>query len=509
MSAVGASHPELARTEAELVHAVRRGDEHAFGELYERYGRRIFAYVLRMVRDYGRAEDITQEVFISALRRMRESESPISVKPWLYEIAKNACVDEARRRQRSQEMPLEQEDSGYRLVSGAPSPDASFEHGQRLAALSGAFQGLSEQQHRVLALRELEGRSYAEIASELEMSVAMVESTLLRARRRLGQEYDDIASGRRCEQVHAVIEGGGQRAVDVLGVRERRRFARHIAQCQPCSRYAWATGITVPGPPMPGLAKKLAGLLPLPFAHWPWSGRAAGVFRGARRAAQLVHPSASVGFTPAAAATMAAVVIAGGGAALELFPPGAPPAHGNTGIRATAQVAAAVSPLSTKVGHARIQNNGQRPQAGVAGHTNRSSNAAHGGGKSGAGVHAAHTSPPAKQGGGSSPGTPSGPGSHPTVPGTNPVVPSLPKLPKLPTLPKTKRLVHQLTKPVKKILKKILPGLGKIPPLLQHEVSPLLHRAEALLDRPSPLLGPSEALISRAEQLLKNPLGLG
>jgi len=280
MSAV-ASHPEFERTEAEVVAAVRRGDEHAFGELYGRYGRPIFAYVLRMVGDHGRAEDITQEVFISALRRMRESERPISVKPWLYEIAKNACIDEARRRQRSREIPFDSEDPTSRLEPGAPTPDACFEHGQRLAALNGAFQGLSEQQHRVLALRELGGHSYEEIARQMGITVGMVESTLLRARRRLGQEYDDIASGRRCEQVHAVIGEGGQQAVDALGVRERRRFARHIAQCQPCARYAWAAGIAAatgwaavcwrhkaksagpdPGSPAPSAARTSTGFNP-------------------------------------------------------------------------------------------------------------------------------------------------------------------------------------------------------------------------------------------------------
>src|SRR5438128_1079282 len=84
-------------SEHELVARVRRGDDHAFGELYARYRGRISAYVLRLVRDHGSAEDITQEIFISALRRMRDTERPIAFKPWIYEIAKNACIDHARR----------------------------------------------------------------------------------------------------------------------------------------------------------------------------------------------------------------------------------------------------------------------------------------------------------------------------------------------------------------------------------------------------------------------------
>jgi DNA-directed RNA polymerase specialized sigma24 family protein len=67
-----ASAPERdAPTDNDLVAAVRRGDETAFTELYARYQRRVHAYVLGMVKDHGRAEDVTQEVFISAYRRMR------------------------------------------------------------------------------------------------------------------------------------------------------------------------------------------------------------------------------------------------------------------------------------------------------------------------------------------------------------------------------------------------------------------------------------------------------
>src|ERR1044071_7532353 len=80
-----------------LVAAVRRGDDRAFEVLYQRYLRRIHAYVYGMVKDHQRAEDVTQEVFVSALRRMRATERPIAFKPWVYEIAKNACIDAFRR----------------------------------------------------------------------------------------------------------------------------------------------------------------------------------------------------------------------------------------------------------------------------------------------------------------------------------------------------------------------------------------------------------------------------
>ena len=93
-----------ADSDQNLVARVRRGDDRAFELLYQRYHRRIHAYVLGMVKDHGRAEDVTQEVFVSALRRMRETEQPLAFKPWLYQIAKNSCIDAFRRSKRAEEV---------------------------------------------------------------------------------------------------------------------------------------------------------------------------------------------------------------------------------------------------------------------------------------------------------------------------------------------------------------------------------------------------------------------
>src|SRR3954447_17239560 len=119
-------------TDEVLVAATRRGDDRAFEQLYGRYQRRIAAYVLGMVGDHGRAEDVTQEVFISALRRLRAAERPIAFKPWIHEIAKNACIDQFRRPRRTDEVSLDAgEDAGVfdpaRLASPTPTPDAAVD----------------------------------------------------------------------------------------------------------------------------------------------------------------------------------------------------------------------------------------------------------------------------------------------------------------------------------------------------------------------------------------------
>src|SRR6202035_1049798 len=105
---------------------------------YTSYGRRIVSYVFGMVGDHGRAEDIAQEVFISALRRLRDTERPIAFKPWIYEIAKNACIDEFRRTCRAREVPLEQEaESQDPALRAVATPDLAIEGKQRLDDLRG------------------------------------------------------------------------------------------------------------------------------------------------------------------------------------------------------------------------------------------------------------------------------------------------------------------------------------------------------------------------------------
>ena len=292
--------------DTDLVAAVRRGDDRAFEVLYERYHTRIAAYVRGMVKDHARAEDVTQEVFFSALRRMRETDRPIAFKPWIYEIARNACIDAYRRTSRAEELSYDAEESlgtndTLRLVSSTPGPDAVVESKQRLDDLCGAFGGLSEAHHKILVLRELEGLSYREIGEELGMSRPAVESTLFRARRRLTEEYDELVSGRRCERVQAIIAAAAE---GMLGARDRRKLARHTATCQACRRHARRLGLEDATPQTVGA--KLAALLPIP----------AILRRGGDGAGAATHSSGLAAQVSATLGAMADPVAMGWGKAL-------------------------------------------------------------------------------------------------------------------------------------------------------------------------------------------------
>jgi RNA polymerase sigma factor (sigma-70 family) len=259
-------------TDSALVAAVRRGDDRAFEELFVRYQRRIAAYVYGMVHDHGRAEDITQEVFLSALRRMRATETPIAFKPWVYEIAKNACIDAFRRARRAEEVSYDTEDGSERLqlVSTRPTPDAAVDTRMSLDHLRGALGGLSDAHHQILVMREFEGLSYRQIGERLGMSRPSVESTLFRARRRLSEEYQELVSGERCRRVQSIIaDAEGAR----VGARDERRMARHVSYCQPCRRAAAIAGFDLAAlVPRRTAREKIAALLPVPAFLKRWLG---------------------------------------------------------------------------------------------------------------------------------------------------------------------------------------------------------------------------------------------
>ncbi len=383
------TQPNFLCNEHELVAAVRQGSDRAFEELYSRYRSRISSYIYGMAGDHGRAEDIAQEVFISALRRLRETERPIAFKPWIYEIAKNACIDEFRRAKRLREVPLEPDESSEaEIESWRPGPDAAMAHKQSLSDLKGAFHGLSESHHKVIVMRELEGLSYSQIGERLGMSRPMVESTLFRARKRLSEEYDELVSGRRCDHVQLLIGGEENRSLLKLGVRERRQLARHLAHCQPCRREARMAGVDESFFKAPKtLAGKIAALLPFPWLRWRRSNGGSedaatshswNVFQGAQTVARLGDPTGPAAGFGRAAAAAAAIAVAGIGSGVVT---GAVGSRGS--VSRPAATTARVSAGTPAAAH--IASSSVRGSRGQTGHAQRTGGSTGGSGANGSG----------------------------------------------------------------------------------------------------------------------------
>ena len=300
--------------DAELVAAVRAGDDSAFEELYRRYQPRISRFVCGMLHDSARCEDVAQEAFLSALRRMRATDAEINFKPWIYQIARNAAIDSYRRNNHAVEVSMDADDGlrasdRHRLVGLDGSPDAALVTKERLDHLQGAFDELSDVHTRVLVMRELEGMSYREIGQKLDLTRPAVESALFRARRRLESEYSELSEGRRCEAMAATI---ARIAQGVQRGTEEQRLARHARRCHSCRRRARELGIE-PLSALGALRQKAAALLPLPWLLRRSGGDGGGItgFFGvganaaplAERAAALVAVAALAGAGGAALGT--------------------------------------------------------------------------------------------------------------------------------------------------------------------------------------------------------------
>ena len=306
-------------TDTDLVAAVRAGDDVAFEELYRRYYPRIAAFVRGYLRDGGRSEDVTQEAFMSALRRLRQTDSDINFKPWIFEIARNAAIDQYRRNGRTDEVSIDIEGgfapSEVSRVVRPRGPDSSMLDKQRLDHLRGALDELSDTHHRIIVMRELEGLSYREIGEKMELTPAAVESTLFRARRKLEHEYSQLDTGRRCQLMGAVI---GRLAEGLDSDRDRRRLDRHARRCSSCRRRSRQLGVE-PMLPRHSIVARAAAILPLPlFLRRRVGGQDPGITAHAAAPVGVVSaPTLEAGATVAgkAVAVVAAVALTGAGGA--------------------------------------------------------------------------------------------------------------------------------------------------------------------------------------------------
>ncbi|MGH2995002.1 MAG: RNA polymerase sigma factor [Gaiellaceae bacterium] len=151
-------------------------------ELYERYSARVYRYCLYRLRSREEAEDAAQTTFLYAHRALSRGTVPASEASWLLAIAHNACLARLRAGARRGNVEVASDPQALEQVAWA-RPDGHDE----LVDLDDALGAMPEQQRRALVLREWRGLSYREVADEMDLSVAAVETLIFRARRSLAQ----------------------------------------------------------------------------------------------------------------------------------------------------------------------------------------------------------------------------------------------------------------------------------------------------------------------------------
>ena len=156
-------------------------DDTSFERLYRLHRRDVYGAVLRDVRDPAEAEDVTQIAFLNAFRAMRKGERPEKPRAWLVTIARNVTRRRYRElMRRPQEVGLDPEVAA--ALSEVDGPTAG--------EITAAIRRLPPNQRTVILLREIQGHSYAEIAGEMGLSLAAVETLIFRARRSLSEELE-------------------------------------------------------------------------------------------------------------------------------------------------------------------------------------------------------------------------------------------------------------------------------------------------------------------------------
>jgi RNA polymerase sigma-70 factor (ECF subfamily) len=171
--------------DAQLVASARAGDPAAFAALVGRYQERIARLVRGMVPESD-TEDVTQEAFLKAYRKLGAFDGRSAFYTWLYRIAANTAMDWRKRQRHRRHAPLPETPEGEDATPARePGPEHAAVRREMAARIDAAIAALPPKYHEILVLREVEGLAYDEIAERLRLSRGTVESRLFRARERL------------------------------------------------------------------------------------------------------------------------------------------------------------------------------------------------------------------------------------------------------------------------------------------------------------------------------------
>lgn len=175
--------------DSEVVQASLDGDPRAFNDLVRRYDQRLLNFVYRTIGDRERSQDLVQETFVRVYRHLHRFDQTKKFSTWIYTIASNLAKNELRNRSRNplvlfqtlkknwdaDHRPLEWEDTQFK-------PDDLFRKRHLRSKVEAAVEQLPEHHRIVFVLREMEGKTYEEIADITGCNLGTVKSRLNRAR---------------------------------------------------------------------------------------------------------------------------------------------------------------------------------------------------------------------------------------------------------------------------------------------------------------------------------------
>jgi RNA polymerase sigma-70 factor, ECF subfamily len=179
---------ETVTTDEQMVERALTGDPEAFGEIVQRWERRIFALAFGMLGREDDARDATQETFLAAFRNLRGFRGEARVSSWLHRIAVNQCITRQRRAKVRSETALEDEAEKNAAVFALPaevSPARAAEHREVSSAVRKAVCALPADLRQVVVMKEFEELTFQEISDVLDVPLSTVKSRLYTALRQL------------------------------------------------------------------------------------------------------------------------------------------------------------------------------------------------------------------------------------------------------------------------------------------------------------------------------------
>ena len=169
-------------TDQSLMRAVVNGNVESLGILFERYHPQLFNCLFRLTGNRQLSEDLVQEVFVRILKYRHTWQEGSQFRTWMFQIARNARTDHARRNARDE---VNIEDHVLEFICPLPVPDVAAEKREDMRIMLEALATLSEERREVLLLRGFQGMKFEEIAGMLKCSVNTVKSRAFTAIREL------------------------------------------------------------------------------------------------------------------------------------------------------------------------------------------------------------------------------------------------------------------------------------------------------------------------------------
>ena len=173
----------------ELLDRARSGDPAAFDTIVDRFERRVFAVALRICRHHEDARDVTQEVFVTALRALQGFRGEAQLSTWFHRVAVNASLDLVRKRRRREHAST---DDLAEQASSEPGPESEAIDSVRAREVHRALGVIPPDQRALIVLHDLQGLDYAECADALEIPLGTVKSRLHRARLALARQLGHL-----------------------------------------------------------------------------------------------------------------------------------------------------------------------------------------------------------------------------------------------------------------------------------------------------------------------------